>query len=112
MHNTKRNPPTREYKPNADGIYTEEPQPDGYITVVTKHYERDGSITSSTWFYSDDSLDSSNVKAGVLELYKFDVNGRKQVSYIPLTEIIRIDVNGPSKEFFEAHKTWETQNEH
>jgi hypothetical protein len=103
MRNTKRTPPHREYKPNADGIYTEKPVPDFYLTVIRKVYHENGSISADTWYYDYDSLHGfSTDHPGVLQLKKHNVNGRDQISFYPWSEIIRVDYNPPSTEYWNA----------
>lgn len=84
------------------------PEMDAYLCVVTKHYGEDGRISARNWFYSIQDVETWNIYEGTLMLAKH-VNGRHQDSFIPLSEILRFDLNSPSEEFKDAMEIWTQQ---
>lgn len=109
MRNTSHRPPHREYKPNADGIWPR-PVPDMYLTVIRKIYGDNGTITTETWYYDFESLNGfSTDNASVLQIDKTNVNGRRQISFYPWSEIVRVDYNAPSDEFRNAVVEYQKQ---
>jgi hypothetical protein len=85
------------------------PEPDDYYTIVTKRYGPDGGITSQTYYHMGSDLvheiriSSTDTN---IEIHKKSVSGRVQVTTIPLTEVIRVDYNDCSPEFYAAANVW------
>lgn len=90
------------------------PEPDDYYTLVTRRVEPDGSTSFSTRYYMiSDLVHEVSIKRTdtVIEIHKKSVHGRVQVTFIPMSEVVRFDMNGPSPEFFAAAEKW-CQNHH
>lgn len=104
-------PKPRNYPLRADGtIGPDMPIPDAYYTLVTRVHGNDvpKSAAVSTVFYDGAETDIE-VRGHALSIIR-EVNGRKQQSIIPLTEVVRLDINEPSQNFFDAVEIWSQEN--
>lgn len=102
-------PKNKFFRPEPDGKWLK-PTPDDFYTVITKKYGENGTITSNTWFYEHGTLHGEiDWRDGCLYLTKHMPNGRHQTSWIPLTEIIRVDYNEPSRAWKDANYEYHMQ---